>query len=219
AQPEAPVVGRNLDAEHAEIDQPGEHLVADEVLRLDPGPVHVLAQVGGQPVEELLAAGVLLLVGLDTWPDQVGTEIAEVELLGEGLLGPLGLPRLLRDTARILLGDGRAGTHRRLLAISGTASMRYFPGSAQGKGRPCGHAASRRAQSGRSAKAGAARTAVRVRRDGRGFAGAAWPPARYRVDSCRSGGPSAPAGPPAPPWRGTPPPAARATWSRAGRGE
>src|SRR5699024_11454518 len=144
AQPEAPVVGRNLDAEHAEIDQPGEHLVADEVLRLDPGPVHVLAQVGGQPVEELLAAGVLLLVGLDTWPDQVGTEIAEVELLGEGLLGPLGLPRLLRDTARILLGDGRAGTHRRLLAISGTASMRYFPGSAQGKGRPCAHAASRR---------------------------------------------------------------------------
>src|SRR5699024_7578108 len=118
---------------HTEIDQPGEHLVADEVLRLDPGAVHVLAQMGGQPVEELLAAGVLLRVGLDAWPDQVRTEVAEVELLGERLVRPLGLPRLLRDAARIPLGDGRAGTHHRLLAISGTASMRYFSVSAQGR--------------------------------------------------------------------------------------
>src|SRR5699024_5143259 len=29
------------------------------------------------------------------------------------------------------LGDSRAGTHHRLLAISGTASMRYLSGSAQ----------------------------------------------------------------------------------------
>src|SRR5699024_487187 len=117
----------DLDAEGAQLVQAGEHFVADAVLGLDAGAVHVLTQVLAQVGQVLLAAFIAQRrrpgrFGSRMRPDQLRPEIAEVETFAEGIMGPLGLPGLFRGLASILLRDTCA--HHRLPATSPASSLR-----------------------------------------------------------------------------------------------
>src|SRR5215469_16119497 len=104
-QAQTAVLRRDFHAERPRRGQSLDHLIGDPGIPLDDGAVDRSLTELPQPGAELLAAAGGFLAGTGMRIDQAQLEVAQVQLLAEAGLLPVGLPGFLCYLARLLLAD------------------------------------------------------------------------------------------------------------------